>query len=298
MNEYVANHVKTLDEALVMIGSGIVNIISRIPLWDLMSRASLVRDGLFDFDGTLHPRGTWVEVGKRLPEELRQRDACIRSWYWKQTHSSTESLDLTNPNWFHDHLDPGNQAVVDGAWVADDIAWYIQAGLTRQDFLAVAEELGERRGARELLLLMRERCICTFGIEAVAEHWLTMRSIRAHPIGTRLFFDGEESDARLIGHHPNVVASPTKKIVARMFLNALGINPRQLLVIGDSVVDVHMMEPETFNVLIVPPSELDKKLRDFRENNLQAMWDRITMILADDSLEPLVELLQDARESV
>jgi hypothetical protein len=58
-----------------------------------------------------------------------------------------------------------------------------------------------------------------------------------------------------------------------------------------------MMARDSFNVLIIPPCELEGKMRDFRQNNLAAMWERISMILADDSLEPLVQLLQDARKS-
>ena len=74
MTAYVANHARTLAEALDMVASGIPNIISRIPLFDLMNHAALVRNGLVDFDGTMYPRNTWAEVGKRLPEELRERE--------------------------------------------------------------------------------------------------------------------------------------------------------------------------------------------------------------------------------
>lgn len=290
---YVAQHARSLTHALELITSGVPNIISRIPLWDLMSHAALVRDGLFDFDGTLHTGNTWATVGRRLPEELRARDAAIREWYWTHLHTPPNGHTLDDPDWFHGHLMGSNQAVVDGAWVANDVQWYMQGGLTREDFLAVARELKERYGSRDLLRLMRHRAVITFGIEQVAQDWLTVREIPTPVAGTRLIFD---ETGRLTGHHPNVVASPTKEHAARRFRELTGSGEQELLVIGDSVVDIHMMTGRTFNVLIVPPSELEKKLHDFRENNLGAMWERVTMILADDSLEPLVQFLQEARE--
>lgn len=291
---YVAKHAKTFDEALTMVGSETVNVISRIPLWDLISRASLVRDGLFDFDGTLHTSSTWAVVSRGLPEKLREADAAIRSWYWEQVHHGDVIFPLDHPDWFHCQMAIGNQAVVDGAWVANDIQWYIQAGLTRQDFKTVARELRARPGATELLKLMRHRAVITFGIEQVAQDWLRNRSITAAVAGTRLTFD---DGGRLIGHHPNVVASPTKRFAADRFRELTRTTGREIIVVGDSVVDVHMMAKDSFNVLVVPPSEFNRELQDFRENNLAGMWDQITMMLADDSLEPLVALLQEAREN-
>ncbi|KKW31409.1 MAG: hypothetical protein UY76_C0058G0002 [Candidatus Uhrbacteria bacterium GW2011_GWA2_52_8d] len=292
--EYVTTHARSLAQAVELIASGIPNVVSRIPLWDLMSRASLVRDGLFDFDGTLHTGNTWAVVGRRLPEILREKDAAIRTWYWSQLHTEAPRRSLDDPDWFHGHMPPQNQGVVDGAWVANDVHWYMEAGLTRDDFEAVAEELGARSGAEELLQLMRYRAVVTFGIEQVAKRWLKNRDISAAVAGTRLMFD---EDGRLTGHHPNIVASPTKEYAARRFREISESTEQETLVVGDSVVDVHMMGGDSFNVLVIPPSELGKKLRDFRENNLATMWDRITMILADDSLEPLVTLLREARQT-
>ncbi|MBI4435439.1 haloacid dehalogenase-like hydrolase [Candidatus Uhrbacteria bacterium] len=261
---------------------------------ELMSRAARVRNGCFDFDGTLHTGNTWAAVGRRLPETLREQDAAIRTWYWDQLHTQVPQRSLDDPDWFHGHLPAQNQAVVDGAWVANDVHWYMEAGLTRDDFEAVAQELVERPGASDLLQLMRHRVVITFGIEQVVQRWLRDRNISAAVAGTRLTFN---EVGRLTGHHPNVVASTTKEHAARRFCELCGSTKDETLVIGDSVVDVHMMGPTNFNVLVVPPSEIDRKLRDFRENSLSAMWDRVTMILADDSLEPLVALLRDAREN-
>lgn len=295
MNGYIAQHAKQLSDAIDIVACGGPNIISRIPLWDLMNHASFVRDGLFDFDGTLHTGNTWAAVSRRLPEKLREADASIRSWYWKQLHLDGAVIPLDHPDWFHGKMPVDNQAVVDGAWVANDVHWYIKAGLTRYDFEAVAAELIERPGASNLLRMMRHRAVITFGIECVAQRWLKDRDIVAAVAGTRLTFD---EGGRLTGHHPNVVASPTKRLAANRFRELTGVTDREIIVVGDSVVDVHMMRDDTFNVLVVPPSELDRRIQDFRENNLSAMWDRITMILANDSLEPLVALLQKTRQSV
>ena len=112
---------------------------------------------------------------------------------------------------------------------------------------------------------------------------------------SRLIFD---NDGRIENLHINIVGSGSKQFAAQRFRRLTQIDDSELLVVGDSVVDVHMMSELTFNVLVVPRSEIDRKLKDFRQNNLAAMWNRITMILADDSLEPLVQLLREARESV
>jgi phosphoserine phosphatase len=187
---------------------------------------------------------------------------------------------------------PGNQPAVDGAWVAQDINWYKEAGLTREDFLRVATELDARDGASELLLMMDHRVIITFGIEQVVQDWLAQRKIRASVAGTRLTFTEQ---GLLTGHHPNVVTSTTKALAYDRFLKLSTLTPGETLVIGDSVVDVHMMQPGGFNVLLLPPGESEKKLRDFRENNLASMWERLTMILVSDSLSPLVDLFMHAR---
>jgi len=292
--EYVATHAHSLAHAIELISSGVPNVISRIPLWDLVSRAAMVRDGLFDFDGTLHAGNTWAAVSRRLPVALREKDAAIRTWYWNQLHTQAPRRSLDDPDWFHGHMPTLNQAVVDGAWVANDVHWYMEAGLTRDDFEDVAKELQARPGSADLLQLMRHRAVITFGIEQVAQSWLRARGISAAVAGTRLMFDEE---GRLTGHHPNIVASPTKEYAARRFRELSGSTEPETLVTGDSVVDVHMMGEDSFNVLVIPPSELEKKLRDFRENNLAPMWSRITMILADNSLEPLVTLLQEARQT-
>ncbi len=291
---YRAQQARSLGPAIKLITSGVANVISRVSMHELMSRAARVNNGCFDFDGTLHTGNTWAAVGRHLPEALREQDAAIRTWYWRQFHTKAPQQSLDDPDWFHGHMLPWNQAVVDGAWVANDVHWYMEAGLTRDDFEAVAQELIARPGASELLQLMRHRAIITFGIEQVAQSWLGNRGISAAVAGTRLTFD---EAGRLTGHHPNVVASPTKEHAARRFRELCDSTEDETLVIGDSLVDVHMMGKNSFNVLVVPPAELDRKLRDFRDNSLGPMWGRITMILADDSLEPLVALLHDARQN-
>ncbi|MBI4438083.1 haloacid dehalogenase-like hydrolase [Candidatus Uhrbacteria bacterium] len=275
-----------------MISAGTVDIVSRLPLLELEARAGLVKAGLFDFDGTLHAGNTWASVCSRLPDPQRNQEAEIRKWYWSQVHNGRPQTSLEDPDWFHSHMPFENQAVVDGAWVASDVHAFVQAGFMREDFTRVALELGEREGAVPLLRLMGERAIITFGLEPVALDWLKAHKVRAAVAGTRLLFDER---GRLTGHHPNVVASSTKASAAKRFRELTGFEERELLVLGDAVTDVHMMTEGTFNVLLVPRRELDRKLQDYRENNLESMWDRLSAIVVSDSLVPLERFLFLAR---
>lgn len=282
--EEVASHLNG-KEKIIVNGRGGVR--------DLIERAEFLKGGMFDFDGTLHKDNTWTVLGQRLAPGSQARDAAIRDWYWEQLHGQCDHrTTLFDPHWFIGRMDPRNQAVVDGAWIANYIQWCLQAGITRSDIRAVASKLCEREGASELLLMMKQRVVITFGIEQVVQDWLLERKIIAAVAGTRLTFDKE---GLLTGHHPNIVAAPTKKLAADRFREITGLKEEEILVVGDSIVDVHMMHPEGFNVLLIPPSESEKKLRDSRENNLASMWNNLSMILVSDRLMPLVDLIMHER---
>lgn len=293
---YVAQHARTLDEALAMVASGNSNIISRIPLWDLMSRAALVVHGLFDFDGTLTPGSQWRAMGNLLPEDLRTIDLDNYLWYHSHIHDQdVDGVSLEDPDWWIGHLETGNKLAVDGAWIAGTFFMQQRAQVTRTDIRYAATTLAPRMGVAQLLGLMHQKAIVSFGIEQFIQDWLAHHKISAPVAASRLIFDDRDRVDHL---HINVVGAGSKEFVANRFRNVAHTPKNGLMVVGDSVIDIHMMTQDSFNVLIIPPSELDRKMRDFRKNNLAAMWGKITMILADDSLEPLVAFLQEARESV
>lgn len=294
MDEYVAKHAGSLDEALTLVASGVPNIISRIPLWDLMNHAARVRDGLFDYDGTLTPGSQWRAMGALLPDRLRTIDLENYSWYHQHLHDQdVDGVNLDDPDWWIGHLATGNKLAVDGAWLAATVFMQQHAGVTRDQIRQAATTLPARRGVAPLLELMRYRAVISFGVEQFIQDWLAHNGLHASVAASRLIFDTE---GRVERPHINIVGAGSKEFAAARFRRLTGASEREVLVVGDSVVDIHMMSPDSFNVLIIPPSERDHKMRDFRENNLAAMWDRVTMILADDSLEPLVQLLREARK--
>lgn len=294
--KYTAQQADSLSHAMELIASGATQIISRIPLCDLISRAALVRNGLFDFDGTLTPGSQWRAVSSLMPDDLRRIDLENYSWYHRHIHNQdvSDEVTLDDPDWWIDHLETGNKLAVDGAWVATAIHMFSLAGITREQIDLTATSLPPRAGVAELFRLMEQRAVVSFGIEQFIQAWLRHNGLTAPVAASRILFD---SHGRVDRPHINIVGAGSKEFAAARFRRVTRVQNHELLITGDTVVDVHMMDNDTFNVLVIPPSELDRKMRDFRENNLAAMWDRVTMILADDSLEPLVQLLQDARKS-
>lgn len=291
-----AVYAQTYEEALAFMRSGQHQLISRVPLLELAERAKRVKDGLFDFDGTLHAGNVWHELHKLLPPHLQAEDDRLRAYFFGGALTRpTGRVNLLSPNWFFDHADPRNKDTMQGAYLALAISWYIQSGVTRGDFHAIVDRLGERPGARELMMLMRHRCICTYGLEPAPDHWLRRRGIVGHPIGTRLYFSGSGPDATITGFHPKVVTASTKQLVAQTYMEGGDTRPEELLVTGDTIVDISMMLPETFNVLVVPKTERDARVRQFRSAHLETLWEKITVINLCDSLMPLVSLIRTAR---
>ncbi len=282
----------SLSDALKMVECGYVPLITRIPLHKLFERARHIYHGAFDFDGTLIPGSQWKATSALMPPSLAAQDEENRAIYWKQKHEQPirpDLIDLEDPDWFHGGFYPENLKVMDGAWIAETIRLYSEARITRAQIAEVAKTLPPREGALELLQAMEKRVIITFGIEQLIQDWVEHHQVHPTSVAaSRLKFNEEN---QVYGCHINLVASHTKKCAVERFREVGKIDGENLLVIGDSVVDVHMMGTDSFNVLIVPPNELDRKLADFREGNLASMWDRITLILASDSLIPLLNLL-------
>lgn len=292
---YVAVHARSHTQAFEQVALGVANVISRIPLWDLMSRASRVHNGVFDFDGTLTPGSQWRVMGTLLPEDLRHADMESSRWYHSHIHGQgVNGVTLENPDWWINHLETGNQLAVEGAWVAATVGMFTKAGITHTQIEEAVRTLSPRQGVAQLMSLMRHKAVVSFGIEQFIQAWLRHIDLTVPVAASRLIFDKE---GRVVNLHINIVGAGSKEFAAARFRQLTETTEDGLIVVGDSVVDVHMMSADSFNVLIVPPSELDRKMKDFRDNNLGAMWDRITMILADDSFEPLVTLLQEARQT-
>ena len=259
----------------------------------MLEHAGRVRAGAFDYDGTLTSGSQWRALGSLMSQRLQDEDAANREWYWSQNLEEDDSLGMDDPDWFHGSLDPGNQTVAEGAWIAETIHLYRQAGITREQVRQVASTLPPREGALQLLGLFDPRVVISFGVEQLIQDWLHHQDMNSTPVAaSRLKFNGSDV---ISGCHINLVVSGTKRVAAAKFRKKTGVREDELMVLGDSIVDAEMMVPGGFNVLIIPPGEADKKLAGFRNGNLVQMWDRLTAILFSDSLLPLVDLIKMSR---
>lgn len=101
----------------------------------------------------------------------------------------------------------------------------------------------------------------------------------------------------MIGFHPNVVVSATKKTALLRFMRLAEVQEHELLVMGDSINDFDMMLEKSLNILLIPPAEIDERLIAFRRGYLKHMWPRLSAILVSNSLFPLVEFILDSRAS-
>jgi phosphoserine phosphatase len=289
------SHVPKLQDALELIDIDAgEQIISRIPVPQLMEHAGQVKAGAFDYDGTLTPTSQWKQVSARIPEELRAVDAANRDLYWSTPQDQDNGMDVSNPDWLLGHIDPRNRDIAEGAWIAETIRLYSEGGITRENLREIAAGIPPRDGAVELLRLFDPRVVISFGMEQIIQDWLMFMDLTGTPVGaSRLTFG---ADNVVHGCHINLVASKTKAVAADRFRKLTGIQEHDLLVLGDSIVDAEMMQPGGLNLLIIPPDEADKKLEAFRNGHLAEMWDRLTAILLSNSLMPLVGLIEMARE--
>ncbi len=270
---------------------GTPQVLSLVPDEELIARLGRVRAGAFDFDGTLVTGSQWKELDGHLSEELQRESDEIRNWYFAHTSGNGNGVALDHPDWFHGNLAAGNRLVAEAAWIAESIRLFEKGGIRMAHIQETARRLIGREGAGELLELMSPRVVISFGIEQVITAWLAHHELSAHVAATRLKF----KDDIVSGCHINLVVGETKPFAADRFRTLAGVTEQELMVVGDSIVDAAMMHPDGFNVMIMPPGESDKRLTEFRENHLPAMWDRLTLILQSDSLLPLVELVRVAR---
>lgn len=269
-------------------------VLSVYPPEELSARLARVRVGAFDFDGTLVTGSQWKVLDEFMSAELRQEAEAIRDWYFAHTRDGhSNGLSLDDEDWFHADLAAGNRLVAEAAWIAESIRLFGKAGIGMDHIEKTAQQLIAREGAIELLGLMSQRVIISFGIEQVIKSWLTFHGLRSPVAASRLTL----KNGVVAGCHINLVVGETKPFAADRFRKLTGASEEELMVVGDSVVDAAMMRPGGFNVMIMPPGESDKRIVEFRENHLPAMWDRLTLILQTDSLVPLVELIRTARVS-
>ena len=296
MNKVRVLQASTFNQALRGVLDASVDIVSRLPLPDLKERVANLTSGMFDFDGTLTTGSQWEAISSLLPDDLRRRDEDVRFWYWNHRFDEdVPDTTMDDPDWFIEHMLEPNRLVVDGGWAAQTIMLYEKAEISREQIRKAMRTLPMRTGAFLLLRQFDHRVVISFGMEQPIQIWLRAHQINSPVAATRLIFNDDECVA---GFHQNIVASSTKGLAAQRFRTITGVRNADCLVVGDSMADISMMHDDSFNVLIIPPSEMDKKLSSFREGNLGAMWNNITMILCSDSLMPLANLIVSVRKGI
>lgn len=285
--------VRTIDEASQFLKDGTPRLLIRFPLDEVIARAARVTAIAADFDGTLVPGNQWRELQRLLPQDQQAEEERIRDWYFDHTKEGhRDDVPLDSPDWFHSDLHPGNRLVAEGAWVASSIERYMKAGVTRAQITKLAQQMPARVGAFMLLGHFKTRAVISFGLEPFIVDWLAYHGTTASVAASRLLFN---EGGQVNGYHINIVGSETKEFAADVFRRKAGLQEHELLVVGDSVVDAHMMRPGGLNFLVIPPKEGDKRMTAFRNAHLDTMWDRITGILVSDELLDLVALLNLAR---
>lgn len=286
-------HVLSFDETIDLTRERAQRMLIRSSFDQIVRRAGELKAGAFDFDGTLTPKNQWQSLDRFLTPELQAENARDLDWYLAHTHNgSGHQRTLEDPDWFHGDLLEGNKPVAEGAWIAASIGRFARCNVTKTQVVDAGRSLPPRDGALDLLRLLPTRVIISFGLEQLIQAWAHHHGVPCPVAASRLLFSSNET---VSGSHMNLVGSATKEHACNRFRELSGVEESHLMVVGDSPVDVHMMHPQGFNVLIIPPTEADKKLTDFRDNHLSAMWDRLTLILICDSLRPLVQLIETAR---
>lgn len=287
-------HVTNLDQALALVDAGGTRIISRVPITQLIKLAGLVRAGAFDFCGTLTTGSQWRTLDSLMPSHYWERGLEKYRWYQENRHNrQPHTTSLEDPDWFLGSINPENLDAIDASFVVMPIMHAEAAGVLMRDIQEAGRHLPIRPGAKELLCLTNPRVVISFGLETMILPWLQQYDIKSAVAATRV---EEDELGRVCGFNVNLVLPSTKRLAADRFRALSGLQEEELLILGDTIFDADMMQPRSFNVLIVPPGETDQKLNDFRNGNLAYMWDRLTMILISDSLMPLVELIRQARK--
>lgn len=285
----------TFDQARELLSGQTDRIVTHLNPNSLRRRASFIEAAAFDFDGSLAEGSQWFCARQLISKALRDADNADLKWYldWAKEVRIVHST-LDDPNWFMGNGDHMNVAAIEGAWISRSIQRFIEAGLTQADFEKAGRNVVLRTGTSELFRLIPTRVIISMGLEQVIRACIERYHLTSAIAATRLNF---ETNGTLIGYHPNVVVSMTKKAALNRFMHLNGVHIANHLVIGDSYIDIEMMPEQSFNVWIRPHTDESEGMAEFREARFESMLRRATMVLYSNSLEPLAQLLKEAKSS-
>ncbi len=285
---------KTVDEARELLSGTEDRIVTKLQPAEILKRARWIKAGAFDFDQSLAIGNQWLEIESIVGSHYIQGEQSDREWYLERAHANhtNHKGPIEDTDWFFEKTVLDNRAAVEGAWVARSVKRFEQQAVMDSTFAHIGKHMTLRDGARDLFALLEKRLVISMGIEQLIAASLQHNGMSAGVIATRLVFNKENT---VSGCHRNVVVSTSKGVAHRRFVELSEMRVKHHLVLGDSYFDIHMMPQGAFNVWIVPHSDVDNGLVNYRDAHFEIMLDRATIVLYSNSLLPLVMLIREAR---
>jgi phosphoserine phosphatase len=241
-----------------------------------VARVAAARGLCADFDGTLHPGNQWAVLRTLMTPE----------------HQAGEQADLAAYLSRDEHDD------------RKDAEFFLRAvgrlhGVSRGQLEDLVERIVPRGGAVELLqgFDQRDMAVISFGLHDLINRWLMDHSSSEHSVlALRLKWSENPGSpwGMVVSCDPVTMVSNGNKGYARdVFCASRGLNPSELMVLGDAPTDVLMMHPDNVGVLIVTKIDPEPDRVAYRMRGLRKLWSRVSAVLVTDStgsLEPLVKL--------
>lgn len=244
---YVAESLAELRElAKAADALGAPYVITLRPPEAVRAQAADVRFLVSDVDDTLTMKRVWQIMRERLPAELRALDEDFVKHFLAEARKEPPA-ELV--------------AAQEGAWVAVDVQFMARAGWRRMEVWNLADDMGLRPGVPAFFGRFQARCLVSFGLKDVIDHWLTAHELTVQNVfATQILFGGSPDDPTLgdpiICADPiSITTSATKDVHAWEFLSACHAGARDVLAIGDDPrVDRKLWRSGQVNVLVKPPT--------------------------------------------
>lgn len=236
---------------------------------DLSFRLGAAKVLIADFDGTLHPGSQWMQMRTLMNPGGAAADQAAAERYYGLSSAERTAYD-------------------NNAFIFGSIRFLQEAGVSYGEMREAMRVLHPREGALDLLRMFNDRSmVVSFGIRDAIEQWLRYYSVHSRVSSLQMKWGAHNV---LEGYEPGtVVTDDNKGFVATAAMAHFGVEPRDCLVIGDSVTDIGMMIDGTLGVLVIPGTDPQKIRRKARAEELPDLWPRVSAVLVSDSLQPLLD---------
>lgn len=275
----------------------------RIPMlltgWDeddLRLRASGLRRGLFDFDGTTHLHNQWRAMDARIPQVLLETDHSVYQMYRQFRLAPRDGADIhaCGPQ------SPAHLAVWETQWIERGLRLYRAGNLTQDDLRQAGESLIPRDGALELFDLFEHRAVISMGIEPIIQAFLDAYGFNTpqRPVwigASRVEYD---TNGHILGCALNAFPAALKKEVREWYLRNVvrDTDPDAVFALGDSLGDADLMERgRGLNAFVIPFPAQDTNTDSYRVEHLETLVSLGDIVTVGDSLKPLADFLRNAR---